>query len=526
MNPIYTAITFAPVQDFISKSRKLRDLYGSSFLLSYLARAVCEAAIDEHRRVISPALINVVQGTPNQIIIAGDFSKDEAQAAFHRAWKIVVHTCRQWLEAQIAAEYCWYKEWQLWTNYAWEFFWAQGNSISEARRNLNQVKSSRNWTGINWMGESSTLSGVDAIAYPEMGGKIDPTKQDRQQSDRIRQFYQQLRQLKPLGQAFVDESEQLSIPELTKRLITYDAIASQLNLKPNELPSVEIPGTFRDLNRFEDQRWTGWFQGDGDGIGIYLRSLADAGKDEAETLGQFSRAMLDWGRNALIPAVKRLGRVIYAGGDDFLGVFYHNPPEPELTACECLRWFYCFPEVWGKHGQDISVSVGFVWAGGGIPQRDILQHCQEAEQSAKRQGKDRLAIRVLFNGGNYLEWTCPWWFLPDVLQGYRDRQGGNNWTHIYSDVAALESRHAFVGDQSEVALALFEIYFGKANRATLERYLGNYDGKSGILGNIKLKRPDNLNHWIINLAKIGFHTLSNQQPEVRLSPTAELVSMP
>jgi hypothetical protein len=35
---IYTAITFAPVQGFIEKSRKLTDLYGSSFLLSYLAK--------------------------------------------------------------------------------------------------------------------------------------------------------------------------------------------------------------------------------------------------------------------------------------------------------------------------------------------------------------------------------------------------------------------------------------------------------------------------------------------------------
>jgi CRISPR-associated protein Cmr2 len=37
---IHTLITFAPVQGFISSSRKLRDLYGSSLLLSYLARAV------------------------------------------------------------------------------------------------------------------------------------------------------------------------------------------------------------------------------------------------------------------------------------------------------------------------------------------------------------------------------------------------------------------------------------------------------------------------------------------------------
>ncbi|MFN7715048.1 MAG: type III-B CRISPR-associated protein Cas10/Cmr2, partial [Pseudanabaenaceae cyanobacterium] len=33
----YTVITFAPVQGFIEKSRKLRDLYGASQILSYLS---------------------------------------------------------------------------------------------------------------------------------------------------------------------------------------------------------------------------------------------------------------------------------------------------------------------------------------------------------------------------------------------------------------------------------------------------------------------------------------------------------
>jgi len=36
----YTAVTFAPVQSFIRSSRKLSDLYGSSLLLSHLARAL------------------------------------------------------------------------------------------------------------------------------------------------------------------------------------------------------------------------------------------------------------------------------------------------------------------------------------------------------------------------------------------------------------------------------------------------------------------------------------------------------
>jgi CRISPR-associated protein Cmr2 len=225
--------------------------------------------------------------------------------------------------------------------------------------------------------------------------------------------------------------------------------------------------------------------------------------------------MLNWGENFLKPSVEKTvgkngeeGRVIYAGGDDFLGVFYRNAPEPELTAQECLDWFYEFPDVWRKHGREITVSVGFVWAGGGVPQRDVLQHCREAEKSAKNNGRDRIALRVLFNGGNYLEWVCPWWFLKNVLEGYCDRGGEQKWTHIYNDIAALESRHAFEGNQSDVALALFEVYFGEPNRKTLEKHLWRCDGKTGILGD----RPEDckdihnaLNDWIVKLAKVGFH---------------------
>ena len=56
----FTLITFAPVQGFISASRKLRDLYGSSLLLSYLARAILQDAETRLGKdcVISPALVN------------------------------------------------------------------------------------------------------------------------------------------------------------------------------------------------------------------------------------------------------------------------------------------------------------------------------------------------------------------------------------------------------------------------------------------------------------------------------------
>lgn len=574
---IYTAITFAPVQGFIEKSRKLRDLYGSSFLLSYLARAICDAAQTYYREsyrkksdrpygksedpVVSPALINLTQGTPNQIIIKGEkaFPKDKAKAAFETAWKEVVRACRSEIEMLLPDySYCWSRNWLAWENHAWEFFYAageerkkgkegeevkegeekKGESISDVRQKLNEVKRSRDWVGINWIGESSTLSGADAIAWYGMEDRMHPkTAKASEITDKIREFYTKLSE--KLGEAILDPTEQLSIPELIKRLITLDPVAKKLKLSEEPLPSVEIPLSFADIDRQketpEDNRWTGWFQGDGDRIGDYLKDMVDRGeKSEQEVLHSFSQAMMEWGKNfkfTLPEAIqpegerKRLdgdGRIVYAGGDDFLGVLYRNG-DPKLTALECLNWFYQFPEIWQRHKQPITVSVGFVWAAPGVPQRDVLQHCLEAEKSAKTSGRDRLALRILFNSGNYLEWVCPWVLLQPILTGYRDRDAGKNWTHIYNDVAILESRHALSSENSSIALALFDLYFPDLKTSLNEYFWDrcNLEDKDwkwtkvGIAGNSESSAKTAntaINTWIINLAKVGFHLCQQKQP--------------
>jgi CRISPR-associated protein Cmr2 len=535
----YTAITFAPVQGFIEKSRKLRDLYGSSFILSYLARAICDAATRSLRHpnnptpVISPALINVTQGTPNQIIVRGNFPETAARDALWQAWTAVVEACRAEVERRLPANYTWGRAWNAWSNHAWEFFWAQsppGGTITDARRRLNEQKRSRAWTGINWNGESSTLSGADAIAWYGMADRMHPTTDSiANQMQQIRAYCQQLSAALP--HSIVDDTEQLSIPELIKRVLLLDPVVEQLNQRAaqGQIPAIEKPRSFVELNRFEEERWTGWFQGDGDGIGHFLKSLVDQGEDEAIALNQFSQAMMNWGKDFSTGFSQDKGRIIYAGGDDFLGVLYRISAPP-LTGKECLDWFYEFPQLWAQHGQTdstgklLTVSVGFVWAAPGVPQRDVLQHCRAAEKAAKDNGRDRLTIRVVFNGGNTLEWICPWWFLL-VLQDYRDRDhhrgAAANWGHIFDDVAMLKARHAF--SDRAVALALFEIYFGEPNRQCLERSLWDQDGQTGILGN----QPDpqhsidkSLTAWICDLARIGFHLHRSQHSSSRSLPTA------
>ncbi|MFN9057778.1 MAG: type III-B CRISPR-associated protein Cas10/Cmr2 [Cyanobacteriota bacterium] len=99
----YTAVTFAPVQSFIRGSRKLRDLYGSSLLLSHLARALYVDASQQlgEQAVISPAGVSISRGVPNTLIIQGDYSAAQARAALLGAWGQVLRSCRLWLEQNL-----------------------------------------------------------------------------------------------------------------------------------------------------------------------------------------------------------------------------------------------------------------------------------------------------------------------------------------------------------------------------------------------------------------------------------------
>jgi CRISPR-associated protein Cmr2 len=595
---IFTTITFSPVTEFIEKTRKLRDLYGSSFILSYLAEAVCRAAQEQlgPDAVVSPALLNTTMGTPDQIVIQGDFPEAAVQEAFGSAWGKILDACREWVcdnchdwiettrqkwvadgEWSSSRTLPWDRDWQHWKNYAWEVFWAQGASIPEALEALaHQERQERNWVGVNWVGESSTLSGVDAIAWPGLGRRISQKRPRQGETDRqIRKFFyelnlkigeaileddlanyrkdpsarlralairydldtgqsdlkhpdhQTLRQAlaQKLGEAIITNREHLSILELTKRLFTLETVAK--TLPHSEQLQKELPASFKEVNLWNTDQPMGWFRGDGDRAGEYVSQITRAENAGAE-MKAFSTQMRKWGQSLKGDFEEKQGRIVFAGGDDFLGVFY---PASKPTAA--MDWLGKFKrEVWHKDGNlmPITSSVGFVWASPQVPQRDVLQHCDAVERIAKDGGRDRLALRVLFNGGNYLDWVCPWDLLADgLLQGYCDRSGKTgldaNWTHFYNDVAVLEARHAFAGDQTDVAIALFGLYFPNFVDQVqhCDRWWNEDDSGrrvfSGILGDRKnYERQGDLdcaevhsalNDWIINLAKVGFHLCSN-----------------
>ncbi|MHC5721537.1 MAG: Cas10/Cmr2 second palm domain-containing protein, partial [Nostoc sp.] len=98
----------------------------------------------------------------------------------------------------------------------------------------------------------------------------------------------------------------------------------------------ELEKGFTELQRKPTEntpgQWTGWFMGDGDKVGDHLKDLAVNDKDNGgQEINNFSHKMRDWGKQFgdKFNLREKLGRVVYAGGDDFLGIIYSkNPNEP------------------------------------------------------------------------------------------------------------------------------------------------------------------------------------------------------
>jgi CRISPR-associated protein Cmr2 len=501
----YTAVTFAPVQSFIRASRKLRDLYGSSLLLSHLARALADDASSRDLTVISPASVDSSRGVPNVLVIEGDYRKGHAHEALLGTWKQVLEVCRLWLEQQLPAPPCWQSSWKACASHSWELFHGQGTTIKEARQALAINKKQRDWSLPNWTGESSTLSSAEAVVWPRMGEVIDPRDLPAGLiTAEGRKFLERLRMHRHLGEAFAGINEEISISELVKRLITYPTIAADAfktakDPKPN--PKRLIPSRFQDLsmiakeNKAEKAKQSEsivWFMADGDGISEYLESLEQ--KDgEKEALQSFSQAMRSWAASlyGLVPDVmQNQAMVVYAGGDDLFGALHETEPgADDLNTVHLWRWLKEFPEIWKRCGQqNLTVSMGLAWADAKVPQREALQHARDAEASAKARGKNRFALRLVYAGGNHLEWTCPWQWLDPILSHYTDREGRSlnplnnrsrdgrlpSWRHLAEDLQWLHSRQAIAqrprqpaaaGQMPErqaahaTALALWSAYF-------------------------------------------------------------------
>jgi len=125
------------------------------------------------------------------------------------------------------------------------------------------------------------------------------------------------------------------------------------------------------------------------------------------------------------------GKVIFAGGDDFLLL---GPLPEAITLTTRLHQLWSGqaspltqpmdPPVdgWVQYqgtpypvpGERMKFSLGLVIAQRRIPQSLWHRGLNQAYKAAKSEGRDRVCVRVIFNSGQTLDWICPW-PLWDVL---------------------------------------------------------------------------------------------------------------
>lgn len=581
----YTVVTFAPVQGFIEKSRKLRDLEGASLILSYLSRELAKAAKSSSygMELVSPGFASYTKGMPNRLLFVGQFDCDREQAEIKaknhliEAWKAILDASQNYLENWMTEtlskdekfkwvrkiqtdrgeQYPWYREWNKWKNHSWEVFLGMGDTPKEAQRSLEERKLSRRWTAINWIGESSSLSGVDAIAYPRLEAPdIQPDKDPvNKELELAEAFFEKLSEKFGKDTGLIDSNERLSIPELVKRLVLLRKEDNQESIVNN---GIQVPKSFKEIVRntknnpgYEHypNHWTGWFMGDGDKFGDRLNDLANRDKSNEgieKDLQNFSKIVRQWSIG-LDKKLKQLStadqepvRVIYSGGDDFLGVIYSNDPCKPIPGYVGIEWLKTLYNSWKnevqtnieyndlivinekeKQPKKLTFSTGFIWAGASVPQRDVLQHCREAEKRSKNLGRDRVTLRVVFNNGQFVEWTAPWDYL-DIFDAYKDLEGQSganaNWNHIYSDLAHLRSRHAFglgfnleylsnrdCDEWQDNLLNFFELYFPSNDwkqRIKQESYTTLFPNT--------LDKYQHTILWIESLILVGWHLMRDR----------------
>ena len=234
--------SIGPVQGFVAQSRRTRDLWASSYLLSLLARAAMDAVVSSGGRIVLPAYSAVAApaltdgppygNVPNRFVAeASDLVRRarEAVSAFRQRWDEIARAVWDQFIREVAVRGNGTKDiWDRQVNNFWELSWAVGSAEDDplARRK-------------NWRTSPATVEPGDHCSmmgqWQELSGFIRSRNQER---DRQCRFWKAVRDGSKVGELDLEEDERLCAIALIKRL--FPRVASQAlgqELKAENWPS-------------------------------------------------------------------------------------------------------------------------------------------------------------------------------------------------------------------------------------------------------------------------------------------------
>lgn len=419
-------ISIGPVQGFVAQSRRTRDLWSSSYLLSFLSAHAMHGAQAAGGTVIQPRIAGdplyrwvsgQQQGNPPQlgsvpnhfVLEVGGTPSTVAAAArerFNAAWSRVCDAVwNEYVEPVAGFGNGTEEIWRRQVNGFWEFVWTAGPF--EAREGL--LARRKHWRSLQSSeetGDKCTLTHdfQEISGYIRAQGGSERASQDA--------FWQQMRSKKHLGRLDLRENERLSAIGLVKRLfplVSQQAIGWRVDR--SHWPSTMEMAARDDGKRGDENtpdQLTPFYAvllADGDRLG---RMVGELGGDQVgKALSHFT---------ADVPNIvqhrdpEEAGVTIYAGGDDVLAML---PVEGALDCAQALadRYHAAFE---GETGATLSAAVVFAQAR--VPLRSVIDEAHRLLDGVAKEGngRDSLAAGVLKGSGRHCQWVSSWTRkLPD-----------------------------------------------------------------------------------------------------------------
>ena len=406
-------ISIGPVQGFIAQARRTRDLWGGSFLLSFLAARAMAGARNAGATVIQPhveddALLEWASGEgqePEEEIerpkfgtITNHFAVETtgsprevanaARESFNSAWRQVCAAVWEryvWraVSASDGAEAIWNRQIE---NF-WEFNWTAGDpsEYDESMTPLARRKLWRSHRPADEPGDKCTVMSD----FQELSGYVRATDRAKQDAfwDRIRD---QTRDLD-----IKDDKERLCAIALVKRLFPHVA-KSAVGWEPD---MSSWPST---LDMGESSFYALLFA-DGDRLGKLIAEMeGDGVRIVSESVSRFVKAVPDI-------SAEYDGVAIYAGGEDALIML---PVDKAIECAQAISREYraSFSEHTDRATRaTASASVVFAHQRG-VSLRAALEEGRRLLDDVAKDGngRDSLAVSVLKPSGRYCEWASSW----------------------------------------------------------------------------------------------------------------------
>lgn len=447
----YCVFGIGPVQSFIAASRKLEDLWGGSYLLSFLVRQAIYK-LDQLRKqyniehnLIFPQILDegvesvdiTVANYPNRITFELKNSSED-----------IVHQLLEELEASIYCELVRISDWCV----ERVFGENRNNSQQQIERLKLQAKQQViQFLEVNWIAHpgaaSESLSyreeaekmfqafkgqrpinvqmdvGIACTLYQQMDALCmeEPSSEERYGDLRrkLSQTWAKRHQsFKPNStddpdKARIRDNEFLCGISLVRR-VARDFFTAEFRLSPKVFAKYE---SVVNIGPLKDKGYYAVLLMDGDNMGPFFKGEEKSVKKTSEKLSVFA--------TRTVPTIvkKHDGVLLYAGGDDVLALF---PIQTVLKAAFELRKGFSDSE----HGlSGATASTGIAIGHKRTPLQQMLQEARILEKAAKEftEGdlsvptKNAFALSVLPRSGEYLgplvlPWTSQDTVVTDSLE--------------------------------------------------------------------------------------------------------------